>query len=301
MRGFAQDSEDPLTRALAPPPNESPNEREQRLRAEAEAQRKSDQIDEVLKAERATLKKRKIMRMLLLGQSESGKSTTLKNMQLTYAPRAWAAERVSWRAVIQLNLIRSVNAILDALEVELSNNVHYQTPIHSRAASPGSPISDEDDPYELAEVHIPQESKPSLMKLKLRLGPLRQVEIDLKARLGDGTEELTESTLARSSAVMAATPFDAAPNPLQSLSTRRSKEVIVRSHQSWKDKEKERKEKDRNSVRPATTGTTDGDRDSATDVLAGCADDLLSLSSDPIIQEIVERKKVLSGQGESAE
>ncbi len=72
MRGFAQDSEDPLTRALAPPPNESPNEREQRLRAEAEAQRKSDQIDEVLKAERATLKKRKIMRMLLLGQSESG-------------------------------------------------------------------------------------------------------------------------------------------------------------------------------------------------------------------------------------
>ncbi len=222
-------------------------------------------------------------------------------MQLTYAPRAWAAERVSWRAVIQLNLIRSVNAILDALEVELSNNVHYQTPIHSRAASPGSPISDEDDPYELAEVHIPQESKPSLMKLKLRLGPLRQVEIDLKARLGDGTEELTESTLARSSAVMAATPFDAAPNPLQSLSTRKSKEVIVRSHQSWKDKEKERKEKDRNSVRPATTGTTDGDRDSATDVLAGCADDLLSLSSDPIIQEIVERKKVLSGLGESAE
>lgn len=72
MRGFMQESDDPLTRALAPPPGETPEEREVRLNAEAEAQRVSDQIDEALSKERAAMKKKKVMKMLLLGQSESG-------------------------------------------------------------------------------------------------------------------------------------------------------------------------------------------------------------------------------------
>lgn len=73
MRGFTQEPDDPLTLALAPPSNETSEEREVRLKKEAEAQRVSDLIDENLRAERAALKKRKIMKMLLLGQSESGR------------------------------------------------------------------------------------------------------------------------------------------------------------------------------------------------------------------------------------
>ncbi len=72
MRGPAYDSEDPLTRALAPPPDETPEQREVRLNKEAEAQRVSDLIDESLRAERTAWKKRKVMKVLLLGQSESG-------------------------------------------------------------------------------------------------------------------------------------------------------------------------------------------------------------------------------------
>ena len=72
MRGYMQESDDPLTRALAPPPGETPEEREVRLYAEAEARRVSEQIDEALNRERAALKKRRVMKMLLLGQSESG-------------------------------------------------------------------------------------------------------------------------------------------------------------------------------------------------------------------------------------
>lgn len=67
-----KESEDPLTLALAPPPNETAQEREVRLLKEAEAKRVSDAIDDALKAEKVALKKRKIMKMLLLGQSESG-------------------------------------------------------------------------------------------------------------------------------------------------------------------------------------------------------------------------------------
>ena len=74
--------EDPLSRILAPPPNETLEEREARLRLEAEARLISDRIDEQLKAERAALKKNRPVKVLLLGQSESGKSTTLKRESL---------------------------------------------------------------------------------------------------------------------------------------------------------------------------------------------------------------------------
>ena len=64
--------DDPLSRVLAPPPNETPEEKETRLRLEAEARQISDKIDEQLKAERAALKKNRPVKVPLLGQSESG-------------------------------------------------------------------------------------------------------------------------------------------------------------------------------------------------------------------------------------
>ena len=64
---------DPFAVFHAPPPNETPGERAARIEKEAEAKRISDQIDEQLKAERLALKKQKyVVRVLLLGQSESG-------------------------------------------------------------------------------------------------------------------------------------------------------------------------------------------------------------------------------------
>jgi len=66
--------QDPLAIFHAPPPNETAQERVAREAKEAEAKRVSDQIDEQLKADKATLKKQKnIVRVLLLGQAESGK------------------------------------------------------------------------------------------------------------------------------------------------------------------------------------------------------------------------------------
>ena len=77
------DSPDPLAILLAPPPNESPASRIERLRAEAEARRASEQIDEELRRERSEQRKwekeKRTVKVLLLGQSESGKSTTIKS------------------------------------------------------------------------------------------------------------------------------------------------------------------------------------------------------------------------------
>lgn len=70
---------DPFNRALQPPANESPAQRESRLILEQAAKAHSDDIDEQIKRERAALKRQKqAIKILLLGQSESGKSTTLK-------------------------------------------------------------------------------------------------------------------------------------------------------------------------------------------------------------------------------
>lgn len=64
----SNNDEDPLAKVLAPRPDETPKEREIRLAEEAEAQRRSDAIDEELNKQRlAERKAPKCIRILLLG------------------------------------------------------------------------------------------------------------------------------------------------------------------------------------------------------------------------------------------
>lgn len=66
--------DDPLSLAIAPPPDETPEARMDRERLEQHARRISNEIDDQLKTEKAELKKKKktLIKVLLLGQSESG-------------------------------------------------------------------------------------------------------------------------------------------------------------------------------------------------------------------------------------
>jgi guanine nucleotide-binding protein subunit alpha len=69
------DSLDPLTLAMAPPPNETSEQRAKREREEAEALQVSRRIDAELKLAKIALKKRKdAVQVLVLGQSMSGMS-----------------------------------------------------------------------------------------------------------------------------------------------------------------------------------------------------------------------------------
>lgn len=72
MLASDQHSDDPLDEALRPPPNENPMERQMRLAREEEARQVSEAIDLSIKAERQAMRRRRIVRLLLLGQSESG-------------------------------------------------------------------------------------------------------------------------------------------------------------------------------------------------------------------------------------
>lgn len=215
-------------------------------------------------------------------------------MQMAYTPRAWAQERASWKAVIQLNLIRSINTIVDALAEELS----AQQALPPRQSSQSS---DEGHSSVTDQLTIPQDRRGTLMKLRMRLTPLRQVEADLKARLGAGTDEITEASLMSGAEAMMATPFDDStyPTPSRRFSPR---DVVVKSHTAWKAREKARKEKDRPpTVRPTSPGSASDSRDSATEVLASCADDMSVLWLDPVVREIIRRRRLLSQQGDSAE
>ncbi|KIJ51433.1 hypothetical protein M422DRAFT_158478 [Sphaerobolus stellatus SS14] len=109
---------DPLAFAIRPPPYESSSEREIRLTKEAEARRVSERIDEEIRIDRERIKKSKAsgeVKLLLLGQAESGKSTLQKQFQLMHAPASLESERNSWIPVIYLNIIKAVRMILDTL------------------------------------------------------------------------------------------------------------------------------------------------------------------------------------------
>ncbi|CDO77298.1 hypothetical protein BN946_scf184753.g48 [Trametes cinnabarina] len=109
---------DPLAAALLPPAGETAEQREARLRQEEEAKQRSECIDKMLKHDEKSRRRKKTVKVLLLGQSESGKSTTLKQFQLLHAPAAFRQERLAWRFVIYLNLVRSIRRILEAIAPE---------------------------------------------------------------------------------------------------------------------------------------------------------------------------------------
>ncbi|KAH7926088.1 G-alpha-domain-containing protein [Leucogyrophana mollusca] len=202
--------DDPLSLALRPPPTETDSDRQRRLQHEAEARRISEQIDEDLRVEREKLKKsRSDVKLLLLGQAESGKSTLQKQFQLMYSPASLESERMSWRTVVYFNVVRSIKKILTTLESfddiddgtdsqstlerqEYGDDLPPRSPsvqqsVHSSqigvALSPPSPVSpaDGNQPNSPIKGHV-----TAIADLRRRLLPLTNTEPQLADRLSGG-------------------------------------------------------------------------------------------------------------------
>ncbi|KAF7307916.1 G-protein alpha subunit [Mycena kentingensis (nom. inval.)] len=110
---------DPLSIPLRPPPNETEEDKLVRLEAAKEATRVSKAIDVgLLEAKKLLDRKKRAVKILLLGQSESGKSSVLRNFRLAFTPKYFESERLVWKTVIQLNLIGSIKKILNVLQDE---------------------------------------------------------------------------------------------------------------------------------------------------------------------------------------
>ncbi|KAH9033514.1 guanine nucleotide binding protein, alpha subunit [Lactarius pseudohatsudake] len=185
-------SNDPFEAVLRPPPDETPAQREMRILAEQQAKQVSDAIDEQLRVERVELKRaRPDVKILLLGQSESGKSTTLKQFQLLHTPAAFQAERIAWRTVIYLNLVRSVRRILDTISAEREEEIFDTASITSdRHTSTSSVPTDPEIHRTAAEKHAEYSAMLApVLELEGRLiHRLREDDEDDEAtHLGDGS------------------------------------------------------------------------------------------------------------------
>ncbi|KAI8972175.1 G-protein alpha subunit [Trametes punicea] len=86
--------------------------------ADEEALRISNAIDEDLRREREVLRRRrnKDVKVMLLGQAESGKSTLQKQFQLYYSSKTLDDERPSWRPIVYFNILKAIRMILDELD-----------------------------------------------------------------------------------------------------------------------------------------------------------------------------------------
>ncbi|KAI9511003.1 G-alpha-domain-containing protein [Russula earlei] len=194
--------EDPLSFALRPPDAESDLDRRARLQNEADAKRISDIIDEQLKVDRRNFEKSKQdVRLLLLGQAESGKSTLQKQFQLMYSPDTLDQERTSWRTVIYFNIARSVRRVLEFLDAhgDIFDEDVAETPIPDSMSSQRTledlvHQSDADDhspqsssrPYSSSASPIITEAQRQIATLRLRLSPLVAAESTLADRLSGG-------------------------------------------------------------------------------------------------------------------
>ncbi|KAG1795358.1 guanine nucleotide binding protein, alpha subunit [Suillus plorans] len=253
---------DPLDEALRPPINETEEDRVIRQAQEAEARRVSQAIDDSIRAEKQAQKKKGIVRLLLLGQSESGKSTTLRHFQKLYTPTAFHEERILWRSVIQLNIVRSVRTILDALS-------------DIRLPTLDSGGEDSDD----SGTNLPQE----LEMLQMRLTPLRHIEALLIAKLIPPSEDEVASVIG-SSAI-------SAYHSHRSRSSERSwraQEVFVRPGATWKGALAKS-----TRTRPVSLGNTGMQtRDEAQEVIHSCSYDIMALWNDRLVREVLRRRKI---------
>jgi len=269
---------DPLDMIMSPPTGESEEERQARLAAEAEAKRISDMIDDELqRQERAEKKGPKSIKILLLGQSESGKSTTLKNFQLMNSPKAFRAERASWRAVIHLNVVRSIRIILEAMtEAQAAQTASYPTsptsPLASSSRSPSDTTSD-------ALAHLPPLTAEHL-KLKMRLSPLVQVEQALVRKLTPpGSAEFEATHLANVS------------NNYADRVAARAKEVAVNSQFAWKSMFGRFLPDSRDSI-DSQEGIDWDDPEDPGRIIYACGEDMIRLWNDETIKEILKAQNI---------
>ena len=216
------------------------------------------------------------------------------DFQLKYAPRAWKQERLVWTTVVQLNLIRNVNNILDVITQEIA--IHGT----ARVESPPDVVSPAHDLF--SEKH---------KILKLRLAPLRGVQADLERKLGSGAfEDLGNHGRVRSQSTSAAVIAGTSdPNEGDLYPRRAPKEFYIRSNNTWKDRLRQGV---KIPGRPSSGGSIHdapgawggnqrelsfnewgkgSDPDDITSIVAGCREDMKTLWEDGVVQRFLSKKK----------
>ncbi|KAF9089159.1 guanine nucleotide-binding protein subunit alpha [Mortierella sp. AD031] len=76
----------------------------------------SDAIDRSLKADRERQLREGGIKLLILGPSETGKTTVLKQLKLLYGRKGLDIERQTYRRVVHLNVMRAIQGLVEGME-----------------------------------------------------------------------------------------------------------------------------------------------------------------------------------------
>jgi len=219
----------------------------------------------------------------------------IPDFQLTYAYQAWLDERASWRSVIYLNLIRSVNYILDVLALEMSNQEISRHPLTATIAHPlaysmhfeESETDFSDDETLIVRPPLAFTGRHKL--LKLRLAPLRGVQKDLEGQIGAGASEPQDLSTWYNSTDPA--PFvEAERLAARPSNSRQPNEFFVRSNCGWKET--------LSKLRPRHSSSQDHPKqakrkhEEVIRILAGCGGDIKSLWTDDVVQAVLKRRNI---------
>ncbi|TFY58737.1 hypothetical protein EVG20_g8040 [Dentipellis fragilis] len=323
----SSESVDPLALALAPPPDETPEERVQRERDEKEARHRSEMIDEQIRAERnAAAKKKPPIKVLILGQSQSGQSVhahpdakrwrlTLGalpprqvdyDFQITHANSAWVEQRAAWRAVIHLNMVNMVNIICRIMGTEMEKmNASVPDPLQMEYEVLEDQVSEEqvleDDDIEIlssvqrlsgASDDPNSEPEPASIPVSLKFTDTHH---ELKSALSPllQVQADLESWLGqnrnRSELQGLATPF--MDEEARDLATRRRnptrpREFFVRSASSWKAAI---------LAMGSSHETQEQNRERTVEVvkiIVGCKEHMIQLWTDTVIQDMLSNRQI---------
>ncbi|KAJ7593133.1 G-protein alpha subunit [Mycena floridula] len=229
------------------PPDETEQERAVRVRTSRDAQKKSRQIDEsILESKKILDRRKKAVKILLLGQSEGGKSSVVKNFQMAFTPKQLDKERMIWKRIIHLNLISSVKVILLTLQEDID---------------PSTP------------------SYRPLKRLLISLSPLLSVKTDLsplpERMFGDGFDR----------------PGTSLGHHESDRDDTRRNIAVVRGASGWKSQMTalaQAPEQNPSSHRAAFQAS----RHDPSPMLEAPRDDIITLWSDPFVQQMLARRKI---------
>ncbi|KAG9003485.1 hypothetical protein FRB93_011111 [Tulasnella sp. JGI-2019a] len=271
------------------PPNETIDERSARLTAQAQAKGISDEIDHSIQREAQEASNKKLrgqmVRVLLLGQSESGKSTLQRQFTLIHAPDTFDVERPSWRLVIFLNVVRSVQRILKALTSALERVEDVDEPISPSSPSIKAPIS---PPL--------QGKSPAayVNEMSLRLSPITGLEQAIINTLVGVEEQSSQQPTAGKASVVKG-------SGLTGVLEGSDREFFVRPNATWKRvaflnklKGKGGGEQPRTSMDSSTRpGAVDwNDKDDPGRIIHMCGSDIIALWSEPWVRSQLRQMRV---------
>ncbi|KAF9177608.1 guanine nucleotide-binding protein subunit alpha [Haplosporangium sp. Z 767] len=93
----------------------------------------SDAIDRSLRADKERQQKEGGIKLLILGPSETGKTTVLKQLKLLYGRRGLDSERETYRRIVHLNVMKAIQTLAEGLEEadisleHIENTAHLET------------------------------------------------------------------------------------------------------------------------------------------------------------------------------